>query len=116
MTFSPADDLALALKLAGDADLISFDRFQSLDLVVTTKPDRTPVTDADQATERSIRSGIEAARPGDSILGEEFGTEGSGSRQWIIDPITAPPTFSAASRSGARSSPSRSTVCPSSAS
>ena len=93
MTFSPADDLALALKLAGDADLISFDRFQSLDLVVTTKPDRTPVTDADQATERSIRSGIEAARPGDSILGEEFGTEGSGSRQWIIDPIDGTANF-----------------------
>ncbi|MCU1533606.1 MAG: histidinol phosphatase, partial [Glaciihabitans sp.] len=55
------DDLSLALALAHDADLISLDRFRSLDLVVTTKPDRTPVTDADQAVERSIRSGIEAA-------------------------------------------------------
>ena len=91
--YSAADDLALALALAADADHISLDRFQALDLVVTTKPDRTPVTDADQAVERSIRSGIEAARPNDSILGEEYGTQGSGSRQWIIDPIDGTANF-----------------------
>lgn len=90
---SYADDLALALALAADADLISLDRFQALDLVVTTKPDRTPVTDADQAVERGIRTGIEAARPGDSILGEEYGAQGSGSRQWIIDPIDGTANF-----------------------
>jgi histidinol-phosphatase len=91
--YSLSDDLALALQLAGDADLISLDRFTALDLVVTTKPDRTPVTDADQAVERSIRSGIEAARPTDSILGEEYGEQGSGSRQWIIDPIDGTANF-----------------------
>ena len=91
--YSLSDDLALALSLAADADLISLDRFHALDLVVTTKPDRTPVTDADQAVERSIRAGIEAARPGDSILGEEYGTQGSGSRQWIIDPIDGTANF-----------------------
>jgi histidinol-phosphatase len=92
-TFTPADDLALALALAGEADLISLDRFTALDLVVTTKPDRTPVTDADQAVERSIRNGILAARPDDSIFGEEYGTEGTGSRQWIIDPIDGTTNF-----------------------
>jgi len=61
--------------------------------VVTTKPDRTPVTDADQAVERSIRAGIGAARPNDAILGEEYGTEGSSSRQWIIDPIDGTANF-----------------------
>ncbi len=91
--FSPADDLALALALASDADHISLNRFRAVDLVVTTKPDRTPVTDADQAVERSIRSGIEAARPDDSILGEEYGTQGSGARQWIIDPIDGTANF-----------------------
>jgi histidinol-phosphatase len=85
--YSLADDLSLALALASNADLISADRFHALDLVVTNKPDNTPVTDADQAVERSIRSGIEAARPTDSILGEEYGTSGSSERQWIIDPI-----------------------------
>jgi histidinol-phosphatase len=91
--YSLSDDLALALALASSADLISFDRFQALDLVVTTKPDRTPVTDADQAVERSIRSGIESARPHDSILGEEYGTQGDSRRQWIIDPIDGTANF-----------------------
>jgi histidinol-phosphatase len=91
--YSLSDDLSLALALAGDADLISLDRFESLDLVVTTKPDRTPVTDADQAVERSIRAGIEAARPNDSILGEEYGTQGDSARQWIIDPIDGTANF-----------------------
>ena len=91
--YSLSDDLALALALAANADLISLDRFHALDLVVTTKPDRTPVTDADQAVERSIRAGIEAARPADSILGEEYGTEGDSNRQWIIDPIDGTANF-----------------------
>ena len=91
--YSLADDLSLALALAADADLISLDRFTALDLRVTTKPDRTPVTDADQAVERSIRAGIEAARPADSILGEEYGSQGSGSRQWNIDPIDGTANF-----------------------
>jgi histidinol-phosphatase len=93
INYAVEDDLALALALAGDADLISLDRFTALDLRVTTKPDRTPVTDADQAVERSIRSGIEAARPNDAVLGEEYGSAGSGSRQWIIDPIDGTANF-----------------------
>jgi histidinol-phosphatase len=91
--FSLSDDLSLALALAGDADLISFDRYNAIDLVVTTKPDRTPVTDADQAVERSIRAGITSARPTDSILGEEYGTQGDSARQWIIDPIDGTANF-----------------------
>ena len=91
--YTLADDLSLALALAGDADLISMDRYTAIDLVVTNKPDRTPVTDADQAVERSIRRGIEAARPTDSILGEEYGTQGDSARQWIIDPIDGTANF-----------------------
>ncbi|MFZ2965178.1 MAG: histidinol-phosphatase [Rhodoglobus sp.] len=91
--YSPSDDLSLALALAADADRISIDRFRAVDLVVTTKPDRTPVTDADQAVERIIREGIEAARPDDAILGEEYGTQGESARQWIIDPIDGTANF-----------------------
>jgi histidinol-phosphatase len=91
--FSIADDLSLALALAAEADLISIDRFRAVDLVVTTKPDRTPVTDADQAVERIIREGIAASRPGDAIYGEEFGVEGDSVRQWIIDPIDGTANF-----------------------
>ncbi|MGV8884191.1 MAG: inositol monophosphatase family protein [Microbacteriaceae bacterium] len=91
--YSLADDLSLALALAGDADLVSLDRFTSLDLVVETKPDRTPVTDADRAVESGIRAAILAARPHDSLLGEEFGSEGDSARQWIIDPIDGTANF-----------------------
>lgn len=87
-----AGDLALALQAASNADLVSLSRFQAQDLQITTKPDRTPVTDADKATEDIIRSTIAASRPDDSIFGEEGGSDGNtdGShvgRQWIIDPI-----------------------------
>ena len=82
-----ADDLALALELADAADAISMARFEALDLVVTTKPDRTPVTDADRAVERAIRDLLGARRSADGILGEEYGTVGPTARQWIIDPI-----------------------------
>lgn len=81
------DDLALALSLADAADAISRDRFRAANLAISTKPDHTFVTDADQAVERAIRAGVTAARPTDGIYGEEYGTEGTSARQWIIDPI-----------------------------
>jgi histidinol-phosphatase len=89
--FTVADDLALALTAAAAADLVSLGRFQAQDLVISTKPDRTPVTDADRAVEAIIRATISGARPGDSILGEEMGSDSAAGahpgRQWIIDPI-----------------------------
>lgn len=91
--YTPSDDLSLALALAADADHISIDRFRAVDLEVTTKPDRTPVTDADRAVERIIRDGIQSARPHDAILGEEYGTQGDSTRQWIIDPIDGTANF-----------------------
>jgi histidinol-phosphatase len=54
---------------------------------VETKPDFTPVSEADHAAEQLIRDRLRSARPGDAVLGEEFGTDGGGSRRWIIDPI-----------------------------
>ena len=91
--FSLADDLSLALALAAEADLVSIARYEAVDLVVTTKPDRTPVTDADQAVERLLRERIAAARPHDSILGEEYGGERTPGRQWILDPIDGTANF-----------------------
>jgi histidinol-phosphatase len=87
------DDLALALELAGTAEAIALDRFRATDLAVTTKPDRTPVTDADRAVERAIRDRLAAERPGDSVLGEEFGGEPAAGRQWIVDPIDGTTNF-----------------------
>lgn len=81
------DDLTLALRLADLADAESLRRFRAADLRVETKPDRTPVTDADRAVERAIRDLLAAERPGDAILGEEYGGEAAPGRQWIVDPI-----------------------------
>jgi len=81
------DDLRLAHLLADDADSISSDRFKALDLHVMTKPDLTPVSDADRAVEESIRRTLAKARSRDAITGEETGTTGTSSRRWIIDPI-----------------------------
>lgn len=80
-------DLELALKLAEAADEITLARFQALDLKVESKPDRSPVTDADRAAEVAIKSILKAERPNDGIIGEEFGAEGQTQRKWIIDPI-----------------------------
>jgi histidinol-phosphatase len=81
------DDLRLAHLLADDADSITQARFRSVDLHVMSKPDLTPVTDADQAVEESIRRTLSKARSRDAITGEETGTSGHSQRRWIIDPI-----------------------------
>ncbi|MFP5317640.1 MAG: inositol monophosphatase family protein [Acidimicrobiia bacterium] len=70
------------------ADAITVPRFRATDLVVSTKPDLTPVSDADRAAESAIRSRLEEERPGDGVLGEEFGsTGGGGRRRWVLDPL-----------------------------
>lgn len=81
------DDLRFAHVLADAADDITMRRFRALDLSVQAKPDLTPVTDADLATEESLRNLLRRARPRDAMLGEEFGRAGSAQRCWVIDPI-----------------------------
>jgi len=88
------DDLAFAHALADLADAISLDRYQAQDLVVTTKPDSTPVTDADRAVETAIREAISTHRSDDGLLGEEFGSDkGASTRYWVIDPIDGTKNF-----------------------
>ncbi|HIW61164.1 MAG TPA: histidinol-phosphatase [Candidatus Stackebrandtia excrementipullorum] len=92
---SYADDLGLAHLLADSADTISTDRFRAQDLKVETKPDMTPVSDADTAVEKAIRSTLARARPRDGVLGEEFGDESGsdGGRRWVVDPIDGTKNF-----------------------
>jgi histidinol-phosphatase len=80
-------DLDFALELADLADSISRPRFRAPDLAVDTKPDLTPVTDADKAVERALRERIAARRPGETVLGEEEGGAGDAPVRWILDPI-----------------------------
>ncbi|CAB4614464.1 MAG: histidinol phosphatase [Actinobacteria bacterium] len=101
--YSVADDLALALRLATLADEITLARFMSLDLVIETKPDSTPVTDADKAVENAIREVLAIERPNDLIVGEEFGgvdaltgsttSAGNKPHYWVIDPIDGTKNF-----------------------
>ena len=87
-TLKYADDLKLAHELADIADKISTARFLATDLKIETKPDLTPVTDADQEIERELRKILEKQRPADGVTGEEFGKSPiATNRRWIIDPI-----------------------------
>ena len=88
-----ADDLALAISLANAADSITLARFGAVDLIVETKPDLTPVSDADRAVEESLRDRIGHARPSDAVWGEEFGRTGDSARRWVIDPIDGTNNF-----------------------
>jgi histidinol-phosphatase len=87
-----ADCLALALELADRADGITMARFRADDLRVTTKPDLTPVSEADEAVEAAIRDRVATIAPLHAVLGEEFGHHAVGDPadteyRWIIDPI-----------------------------
>jgi histidinol-phosphatase len=87
------DDLELALELADVADAITMARFRAADLVVETKPDLTPVSEADRAVEQAMREHLASRRPEDTVFGEEYGgASGDGAarrdgRRWIVDPI-----------------------------
>ena len=89
-----ADDLALALQLADAADAFTMTRFLATDLVVDTKPDLTPVSDADRDVETQLRALLAKARPDDAVLGEEFGADLTArGRRWILDPIDGTKNF-----------------------
>ena len=79
-------DLAFAHALADAADGVTLAWFRALDLHVESKPDRTPVSDADRSAEEAIRAAVAASGRGEGVLGEEFGDDGAATR-WIVDPI-----------------------------
>lgn len=93
MTSAATEDLALALELADRADAISTARFRAPDLRVDTKPDDSPVTDADRQIEEMIRARLAALRPSHTFLGEEGGASGAGEWRWIVDPIDGTKNF-----------------------
>ena len=86
-------DMHLAHVLADQADSISIVRFKAQVLKVDTKPDLTPVTDADRAVEEQLRITLSRARTRDAVLGEELGTTGHGQRRWVLDPIDGTKNF-----------------------
>lgn len=86
-TSGPHDDLQLALELADLADEISMQRLTGGGLVIEEKPDGSPVTNADQVIERTLRARIAARRPGHAVTGEEYGDSGNSDWRWYLDPI-----------------------------
>ncbi len=85
--------LRLALELADIADRIAMSRFRATDLEVETKPDGSPVTDADGTIERVLRARLADARPDHAVLGEELGASGDSPWCWHLDPIDGTGTF-----------------------
>jgi len=87
------DDLRLAHVLADAVERVTTARFRAADLVVESKPDLSPVTDADRAAEELVRLQLKRTRPRDAVQGEEFDTTGHGSRRWVVDPIDGTKNF-----------------------
>jgi histidinol-phosphatase len=89
-------DIELLKTLADLSDEISSARFLAQDLKIESKPDLSPVTDADKAVEEKIREVLSAQRPNDKIVGEEFGSAEdikAMDRYWVIDPIDGTKNF-----------------------
>ena len=87
------DDLRLAHVLADAVERVTMARFRAEDLVVDTKADLTPVSDADRTAEELIRHHLARTRPRDAVEGEEFGSTGHGPRRWVLDPIDGTMNF-----------------------
>jgi len=86
-------DLVLAHELADAADAHTLSRFLAVDLRVESKPDLTPVSDADTAVEQAVRAALASRRPADAVLGEEDGQTGTGPRRWVVDPVDGTKNF-----------------------
>lgn len=87
------DDLLLAHRLA-DAAGEAIRPFFRARFERETKADASPVTEADRAAEAAMRAIINAERPGDGIIGEEYGREREdAARVWVLDPIDGTRAF-----------------------
>jgi histidinol-phosphatase len=86
-------DLAFAHHLADAADTIALRHFSTAGTAWHAKSDGSPVSIADEQIERTLRTWIQHERPGDSVLGEEFGALGHGRRRWIIDAVDGTASF-----------------------
>ena len=80
--------LELASSAAVAAGRLLLSRGGRPEVVATKSSPTDVVTEADRAAEALIRERIDAARPGDRVLGEEGGETGAPSRvRWIVDPL-----------------------------
>ncbi len=88
-----AGDIVLAQRLADAAGAAILPYFRQLD-ALERKADLSPVTAADRAAEVAMRAILEAERPADGVLGEEFeDVAATGERAWVLDPIDGTRAF-----------------------
>jgi histidinol-phosphatase len=85
--------LDAAQRAADAAEAITLPRYRSRDFSVETKPDSTPVTEADRDAEAAIRRVLRESFPEHAFYGEEEGREGGGDFLWLIDPIDGTKSF-----------------------
>ena len=86
-------DIALAERLADAAGAAIHPLFRA-SYTIEAKPDASPVTQADRAAEAAMRTILEAERPADGIVGEEYGVSRAGAeRVWVLDPIDGTRSF-----------------------
>jgi histidinol phosphatase-like enzyme (inositol monophosphatase family) len=86
--------VARALADAARAAILPY--FRTTDLAIDNKGDGgfDPVTAADRAAEKAMREVLAGRRPGDGVLGEEFGArEGTSGLTWVLDPIDGTRAF-----------------------
>ena len=87
------DWIPFLTAIADEADAIALRHFRRASLRVDTKPDASPVSEADQAIEAAARRLTASRHPELGILGEEEGETGSREARLIIDPIDATRNF-----------------------
>lgn len=83
-------DVTLAVetaRLAVEAGAEEALRVRRRPFRVETKADRSPVTEADRASEAAILAVLRGVYPRHAILSEESGAAGEGRDRWIVDPI-----------------------------
>ena len=87
------EDIALAGRLAEAAGAAIRPYFRAA-FTVENKHDESPVTQADRAAEAAMRKILEAERPTEGIIGEEYGsTRADAARRWVLDPIDGTRSF-----------------------
>src|SRR5688572_19385119 len=83
--------LALAERVAAEAAVTAYEmRAQAITRIDTKSTLTDVVTEADRAVEQQVIARLRRERPGDAVLGEEFGDNGSGLPgrvRWVVDPI-----------------------------
>ncbi|WP_212832869.1 inositol monophosphatase family protein [Catellatospora sp. TT07R-123] len=82
--------LDIAVQVAADAAVTAVRmRSEAITQVGTKSTITDVVTAADRAVEQQVVAALAARRPGDTVLGEEFGgaSVSAGGVRWIVDPI-----------------------------